>query len=262
MERATEVTLVTVTYNSAIDLEQFWERPPHQGVEWIVVDNASTDDSSNIARGLGAKVIQLDTNVGFGGACNVGMRAASGPVIGFVNPDVRVIYEDLETLVRATGGGRYLVAPQLLNNDGTLQPNGRGVPSLPNKIINRLNADRAAKRGFRVYATPGTTVEVEWLTGAVILADRQVLLELSGFDETFFVYYEDVDLCLRAAALGVGSLVVGDATWTHGWARAAKGFNFRGWKLELASAAKFYRKYPHLMFIAKNEPKAEVAVVR
>ena len=262
MERASEVTLVTVTYNSATDLEQFWERPPHPGVEWIVVDNASSDDSASIARRLGAQVIQLDTNVGFGGACNIGLHAASSSVIGFVNPDVRVIYEDLEKLVQATYGRRYLVAPQLLNSDGTLQPNGRGVPSLPNKIVNRLNPDRAAERGFRMYAAPGTAVEVEWLTGAVILANRDVLLELGGFDETFFVYYEDVDLCLRAATLGVRSLVVGDATWTHGWARAAKGFNLRGWKLELLSAAKFYRKYPHLMFTSKSEPRAEVSVGR
>jgi len=248
MPHDNHVTLITVTYNSAEQISEFWKAPPSTNIEWIVVDNASQDDSAAVAKSLGAKVLRLETNVGFGAACNIGLRNASHPIIGFINPDVTVIYEDLPLLARTVTASGALVAPQLLNSNGTPQPNGRGCPSLPNKIANRLAPARASERGFRLIAAPNETIEATWITGAAIFGERKKLLELGGFDETFFVYYEDIDLCLRARSHGTSSLVVGESRWVHGWARAASGFNVSGWRLEFSSAFKFYRKYPRLAF--------------
>lgn len=252
------LTLVTVTYNSAQDLRDHWTSFDRGVARWIVVDNASADDSIEVARELGAEVIAMSENKGFGTACNVGFEASGTDVVGFVNPDVSVPMRDLEELaeyVRARGG---LVAPQLLNSDGTLQPNGRGVPSLPNKIANRLWPARAIERGFARYAGDGQEMGVDWLTGAAIFATRETLIDVGGFDEHFFVYYEDVDLCLRARARGYSCTVNGNYKWLHAWARAAKGVNYSAWKLELSSAIRFYAKHPSKAFARGNDVVAEV----
>ncbi|WP_162239871.1 glycosyltransferase family 2 protein [Microbacterium sp. Leaf288] len=251
MTNIPRVTLVTVTHNSGPALREFWQPIPDESIEWVVVDNASTDDSVLVARQLGARVIELSKNVGFGAACNIGLDHSRSDVVAFVNPDVTVIYDDIPALCEAAMESNHLVAPQLVNADGSLQPNGRGVPSLPNKVLNRLRPSLASKRGFRVLTVEKEHRAVVWLTGAVVFAKKELLRRLEGFDESFFVYYEDVDLCLRARKLGIGSTVVGSCRWLHGWARAASGFNARAWKLEFGSALTFYRKYPELLFASE-----------
>ncbi|OAH49328.1 hypothetical protein AYL44_10685 [Microbacterium oleivorans] len=83
--------------------------------------------------------------------------------------------------------------------------------------------------------------------GAAIATRRDTFAQLGGFDEKFFVYYEDIDLCVRGGHAGVPSIVDGDSQWTHGWARESTGLNWRGWKLEVASAFRFYRKHPRFL---------------
>ena len=70
-------SLVTVTFKSRPDLERFWAGGVASGIEWIVVDNASTDGSAELAESLGATVVRLSKNVGFGAANNVGIELAS-----------------------------------------------------------------------------------------------------------------------------------------------------------------------------------------
>jgi N-acetylglucosaminyl-diphospho-decaprenol L-rhamnosyltransferase len=239
-------SLITVTYNSARALQRYGRAIADNQIEWIVVDNASSDGSAEIARSLGAHVIALDKNIGFGAANNVALKMAQGQIVGVVNPDVAIDVADLGIFREILETTNALVAPQLLNDDGTEQPNGRGLPTLVNKVINRLSPDRARRRGFQLFAAPGERVRVTWLTGAAIFARRSTWKDLGGFDEDFFVYYEDVDLCLRAGEKNLPSLIVGDVRWVHGWAREASGVNFKGWRLEGRSAWTFYSKHPGL----------------
>jgi GT2 family glycosyltransferase len=246
-------TIVTVTYNSARDLQRFAARPP-EDIEWIVIDNASSDDSALVAQELGATVVKLERNIGFGAANNVGFKHARGKFIGVVNPDVTVNYADIPHLIEMLSAEDAIVAPQLLNLDGTEQPNGRGYPTIPNKILNRIAPARAEARGFQVIAYPEEVREPVTVIGAAFFTTMSVLDSLGGFDERFFVYYEDIDLCLRAKALGIPRYVVGRVRWTHGWARAASGLNLRGWALELNGLLRFYSRYPRLLIL---EDKAD-----
>lgn len=239
-------TVVTVTHNSARRLEEFWTSPPPDGVSWIVVDNASSDGSASTAWRLGATdVIELSVNVGFSKANNIGWRSTSSPYVAFINPDVAVGWRGLEPLADVLDSRAVLVAPQLLNRDGSLQPNGRGEPTIWAKLGNRSSLVRSDS--YRRYADLGQILDVSWFIGAAVAARRETLERLSGWDERYFLYYEDSDLGMRARRLGLTSVVHGDVRWVHGWERETTKLHWRPWAREFRAAWRFYRTYPSLL---------------
>ncbi|MBF4561453.1 glycosyltransferase [Microbacterium sp. VKM Ac-2870] len=240
-------TVVSVTYNSADTLRKHWQSPLPAGVEWIVVDNSSADQSADVARSLGADVIRLDTNRGFAAANNVGLRAAKGECIAFVNPDVVVDFASLFALESAVLSSETLIAPQLTNADGSLQPNGRGAPILLRKIANRTGFSRKMASNYLIYTDEGEVRYAWWITGAVVLGSAAFLRKLGGWNERFFLYHEDADLSMRAWRAGGSVRVDGDYRWIHTWARESKGFRVRPILRELSSAIKFYSREPLLL---------------
>ena len=215
-------------------------------VEWIVVDNGSTDESIEIATALGATVIAAEANLGFSAANNRGLHVAKGDYIAFVNPDVRVEYSDLEDLADAIDELGGLASPQLLNTDGTLQPNGRGAPLLMHKILNRASS-REQDNGYRLTAEPTERKSVFWLIGAVVAGDARTIRTLGGWNERFFLYYEDKDLSIRAWRSGFDVTLIGSLRWTHGWARETTRFRLMPWVRELDSLIRFYTLYPEFL---------------
>ncbi|MGY1553110.1 glycosyltransferase [Microbacterium sp. A588] len=259
---ASNWSLVTVTYNSAATLRRFWANGVPSGVEWIVVDNASSDDSAATASELGAQVIRLEENLGFSAANNRGLTIAQGHYVAFVNPDVTPDWTSLPRLqetIDETGG---LVAPQLLNADGSLQPNGRGAPLLPHKIVNRLSRGPRSN-GYQVLAADGERRTVFWLIGAVVVGSAAAIRSLDGWNERFFLYYEDKDLSIRAWQRGLSVTLDGGVRWTHGWARETSTFRLTPWVREFQSMAKFYTLYPELLFggpaVRRKHPRASTA---
>ncbi|GAB3163887.1 hypothetical protein GCM10027059_18980 [Myceligenerans halotolerans] len=240
-----DVALITVTYNSARTLTEFWRERPFGRYPWIVVDNASSDGSAHVARELGARVLELPSNQGFSAANNVGARAVDTEVLVFCNPDVTVTEDGIAAL--ADGARRHggIIAPQLINANGTPQENGRGTPFLTRKLrhLFRLPDER-----YQRFARPGELVAVVWAMGAALAITRRVFEALAGWDDGFFVYYEDADLGVRAWEQGRSVRVDGDVRWQHGWAReTGRGISARAWKLELAGAWRFYRKHPYCL---------------
>ena len=243
-------TLVTVTFNSASTLRRFWPQiEANETFEWVVVDNASQDDSADVAASLGARVVRLPKNVGFGAANNIGFQNSDSDFVAFVNPDIRPELQDLPLLEKYLRNNPLdLVSPQLVNDDGSLQPNGRGLPYLLNKVRNRT-APTALVGSYLQFATAGENISVEWLMGAVVAGRRTRFDDLGPWDERFFVYYEDADLGLRNSKDSGKSVVIGDAQWAHGWARETSNASWHAWKRELPSLLKFYSRYPHLLGI-------------
>jgi len=249
-------TLVTVTFNSETDLQEYWSGfSSSDDVQWIVVDNASSDRSPDLAESLGARVIRLPKNLGFGGANNVGFFASQSHYVAFVNPDVQVKTETLPLLEKVIDETNGLVAPQLLNPDGSPQPNGRGAPYLLNKVLHRLKPERL-NGAYRLFADVGQRIDVDWVIGAAVAGSRARLKKLGPWDDHFFVYYEDSDLGLRNQLDGHRSVVLGDARWVHGWARETTSFRLAPWILEFKSMAKFYARYPRLLGWPSNRDSA------
>lgn len=250
-------SVVTVTYNSVAALKTYASRISSSNVEWIVVDNASDDGSASFAESLGARVIALPENVGFARANNIGISAARGGIVACVNPDVRLPLADLDGIeARLMGTGvPVLYAPQLINPDGSLQPNGRGVPSLARKVRNRISG--ADSPGYQLFSRYGEMKYVGWLTGAVVIATRETWAALNGWDEAYFVYYEDQDLSLRAWMSGKPVVIDGKYRWVHGWAReTARGVRFKPWVYEFRGMAVFYRRFPGLLFSHRLVPRS------
>lgn len=241
-------TFITVTYNSSKALRQFWAgiSLPNE-IEWLVVDNCSSDGSADTAEHLGARVLRLHSNRGFGYANNVGFAESQSEYVCFVNPDITIVPADLSILEKVIDNdAKSLIAPQLRNLDHTLQPNGRGEPYLIYKILHRLNPESVAAT-YERYAQPGEVRRVDWLIGACVAAKRQRFNELGPWDDRFFIYYEDADLGLRNTNSDGKSLLVGDVNWTHGWARETATPNWSAWRHEIASMVKFYLRYPEYL---------------
>jgi N-acetylglucosaminyl-diphospho-decaprenol L-rhamnosyltransferase len=241
-------TIVTVTYNSAEHLRAFWASGPPGDARWLVVDNNSTDDSVTVAKQLGAEVISLDENLGFSAANNVGLRLVETTWVAFVNPDVRVAGgEDLVRLARVARANRGFVAPQLLNLDGSEQPNARGLPHPLSKLAHRsvrlpgVDVLDYARSGFKapVYAA--------WVMGAAFGGATRDFHEIGEWDDRFFLYYEDHDIGLRAWQKGKPVVVDPSVRWFHGWQRETTRLKFTPWGHELRSAILFYRRYPRLL---------------
>ncbi|MGK5738660.1 glycosyltransferase family 2 protein [Micromonospora sp. URMC 103] len=241
-------SVVTVTYNSADTLRRCW-RGAEKPYEWIVVDNRSADDSAAVAEELGARVIRLDENVGFAKANNVGVREAAGEYLLFANPDLEIRPDGLDVLKRHLDAHGGLVAPQLLSSEGVPQPNGRGFPYATAKLGNRkiwpLSRLHAS---YRMVAKPGEVFYVAWLMGAAVAGRTRDLVEIGGWNEEFFLYYEDHELGLRAWRHGLPVALLGDVQWTHHWGRATNTFRWsKAHTLELQSARTFFGMFPEFL---------------
>jgi GT2 family glycosyltransferase len=171
-------------------------------VRVTVVDNASQDGSLEVVGRFPARAIALDWNSGFAHGCNVGWREGAAPFVLFLNPDasidvdaIRVLASHLEQDARVG-----IVAPQIVHEDGTLSHSLRRYPSLARAFAQAFFLHRLAPRAdwtdevvrdAAVYERPDS----ECVSGACLLIRRSLLDTLGGFDERFFLYGEDVDLC-------------------------------------------------------------------
>jgi GT2 family glycosyltransferase len=241
--------IITVTYNSAEQIQRNWEWffNHNSQINWIVVDNGSSDNSVEVARNLGAKVIPLKENVGFSKANNIAVAASSSEFILFANPDLAVKQEDLERLEKTLGIYPGICSPQLLNLDSSLQNNGRGIPYLTAKMAHRgfpfLNSLSTSTQ-YIVDVEDNKVTKVQWIMGASVATQRLVFQKIGEWNENYFIYYEDHDLGLRSTALGFNVTVDSTLKWKHEWARETKKLNVRAWKYEFKSAFYFYLHHP------------------
>jgi GT2 family glycosyltransferase len=182
-------------------------------MEIIVVDNASSDDSADVAASFSdVDVVRLPRNAGFGAANNVGAGRATGEYLLFVNPDtetrlgvVGALYDFLEGRPDAVA-----VGPKIVGRDGKLQRFcARRAPTFLNLVflVSGLEESRFAGSSLthRYYSRPFYDVRparAEVLSGAFMLVRRRAFEAAGGFDEGYFLYSEDVDLCKRLARAG------------------------------------------------------------
>jgi GT2 family glycosyltransferase len=204
--------VVIVAYNSREQLADcVW---PLLGIDWIrliVVDNASPDDSGAAVAGLPVTVVRERENRGFGAGCNAGFRVGAAPYVLFLNPDAAIDPQSLGELVHTLEQDPTLGAagPRIVNDDGSLDHSIRRFPRLRSTYAQALFAHLLAPnagwadevvRDASRYESPGAA---EWLSGACLLVRRSALEAIGGFDEGFFMYCEDTDLCRRIWNLGL-----------------------------------------------------------
>jgi N-acetylglucosaminyl-diphospho-decaprenol L-rhamnosyltransferase len=213
------VAVVIVTYNSAGVLGGCLDSLADgaRGVELVdvvVADNASKDDSVAIAERAGppVRVVQVGRNAGYAAAINAGVAALDLDALDGVyvlNPDCRLRPGSIAPLVRCLEEpGRGIAVPYMVNPDGSLQPSLRRHPTVGRALVEAVIGGRLAGRLWRLgelvtdprdYARPGAYA---WATGAAMLIAPRVLRAVGPWDESFLLYSEETDFCLRAADQG------------------------------------------------------------
>ncbi|HUY22224.1 MAG TPA: glycosyltransferase family 2 protein [Acidimicrobiales bacterium] len=192
--------------------------------EVTVVDNASTDGSPAALESVDdeVRVVRTGANLGYGAGANRGIATATAELVLVSNPDVAVHPGALVALARVLAADPTLavVGPRILEADGSRYPSARRFPSLVDAVGHALLAgvaptNRFSRRYRMADLDPDAPTEVDWVSGACFLARRRALDELGGFDEAYFMYAEDADLCWRARQAGWGVAYVPDAVVTH-----------------------------------------------
>ncbi len=224
-----EVHVVIVTWNDQAIIDECLDalsRSRGVGLHVSVVDNDSSDGTRERlqARGASIDTLFLDGNVGFPKACNIGARRSGEPFVLMLNPDVVVEPDTVAACVAKARAEQTigLVGSRLVYPDGTVQDEcARELPSLWTMLVESMYLhvlfprswlfDKARMR----YWDHGDSRLVPCITGAFMLLPRRVWDELGGFDESIFMYYEDIDLCARVGEMGLRVWYEADATAVH-----------------------------------------------
>jgi N-acetylglucosaminyl-diphospho-decaprenol L-rhamnosyltransferase len=213
---------VVVLHDSAPELEVLLAslgrigRPPAQ---LIVVDSGSADDAgADLAQRNGAQVVRLPGNPGFGAANNAGVALARHDVTVLLNPDVLAHDDALDALAQAARARDALHVPRLLNADGSVQRSAHPLPGTARELLPAVVHPRALPRPLREAVDPWrsrTTREVGWAIAACVAARTATLRALGPFDASAFLFYEDMELCLKARAAGVPTVLHPECVLTH-----------------------------------------------
>ena len=227
--RPADVGIVTVSYNSSKQVGKFLpgavaslRTPSHV----VVADNDSADvgDTQRLATTWGARVVRLDRNAGYGAAANVGVAAlpAACTAVLISNPDVTLTTETVSRLreVLFSDPTIGIVGPRILNADGSVYPSARAIPSIRtgagHALFSRVWPRNPWTRRYHSDAFRSEeNTDTGWLSGACLMLRRSTFDELGGFNELYFMYFEDVDMGYRAGKRGLRSVYVPGAVVTH-----------------------------------------------
>lgn len=185
---------------------------PGLRVETIVVDNDSHDDSVAMVRAEfpAVRLLANTTNRGFSSGNNDGIRLAQGRTLLLLNPDTEMQPGSLAALLATLDAAPEvgMVGPRLLNPDGSVQSSRRRFPTLTTALLESTPLqpyfpDHPLLRRYYVADQPDDQAQdVDWITGACMLVRRSVIAQVGGFDEGYFMYSEELDLCRRIKAAG------------------------------------------------------------
>lgn len=227
------VSAVVVNWNSGSHLQACLDalHAHAQGGDWdvTVVDNGSSDGSERCAERHGAacRLIRNVRNRGYGAAVNQAAAATEGDLVLALNPDCRIESGAVETLAAALRrhDGCAAAGPQVLDDDGAPQGSARGDPDVWTGMFGRssvltrlLPGSRPARRNVRDTALAAAGRDgavVDWVSGACMLLRRRAFDAVGGFDERYFLYWEDADLCRRLREAGWHVRYVPEARVRH-----------------------------------------------
>lgn len=215
-----ETEVVLVSYRSRHHVEELLSSWPSD-LAVVVVDNSGNSDGLRQLADERAGVRYLDGGgQGFGRAANMGAFSTTKRFVVFVNPDCRPTPGDLESLVAglASDPGSASHAATMTGADGTIEAGvGGWEPSVRRLTIYALGlGNRFRQAGFFAAPRPGEHCDVDWTTGACMAVRATQFTELGGFDETFYVYAEDVSFGRSARLAGLRSTLREDVLVPHG----------------------------------------------
>ncbi|MBI5834592.1 MAG: glycosyltransferase family 2 protein [Armatimonadetes bacterium] len=230
-----DLSIIIVNWNTRDDLARclasLVPACSRLATEVVVVDNGSRDGSARLVRRdyPWVRLIATGRNLGFARGNNVGLAQATGRFRLLLNPDTIVHDDALEQLVRYANANPEvgLLGPMLLNRDGSLQPSCRRFPTVSALLFRNTPLERwlPNNRFARSYLMEEWNHrgprEVDWLSGACLLARAELVEALGGLDERYFMYVEDMDLGLLAHRAGWRVVYLPSARVTHAVGRSS-----------------------------------------
>jgi GT2 family glycosyltransferase len=254
-----KVSIVMVTFNSMTDIKLSVPILSDLNLNVVVVDNASTDGTPEFIRDgfPQVKLVSLGKNVGFAAACNRGcLELPDSEFLLFLNPDVLPKLETVQALIAYADAHPAvgIVGPRLDNPDGSLQRSFRAVPTVGIVLLRRTPLGRLFPRTLERFLmrdrSSSAPFAVDWLLGACMLLRRSAFVSIGGMDERFFLYFEDVDVCLRMWNSGWKVHYIPTVSMVHAHNRASAQRQWilpKATRLHIGSALKFFAKYPRLI---------------
>ena len=252
----TDVTISVVVHNQRVDLERLMpslvKAAANADSEVMIVDNRSRDGTCHFLESIDypVSILHNPARAGYAENHNLNLPRARGKYFVIMNADVflpKDVFSELCAFMDANPDVG-IVAPKVLNVDGTLQPLNKRLPTLLVLFLRRFGPD-ALKRRFQhqldAYEMRDVgydhICDVPFLSGAFLFCRTDLLRAIGGFDERYFMYFEDVDLCRRVARTHrtVYNPVV---AITHVWKRAV----YTSWRFTIyfmQSAAKYFWRW-------------------
>ena len=210
-----DLSIVIVNWNTSAELEACLRSIGDEDsirLETTVIDNASPDDSVEMVRREfpGVRLIENKANLGFAKGANQGIEASSGRYVLLLNPDSEVKPEALPAIVRFGDENRDIgiFGPKILYPNGSLQYSCRGFPTVAAGFFRNTILTKRFPRNSYIndYLMLGwdhsEPRDVDWVSGAALVARRELLDDIGLLDERFYMYCEDVDLAYRAHEKG------------------------------------------------------------
>lgn len=254
-----ELSIVVVNYRSADFtrrcLQSIATNASDLDAEIVVIDNDSHDGCGAMVRADFPAVLffQSNKNLGFAAANNLAAARCCGQYILFLNPDTEVQGTALQELVRCLRSSPDvgMVGARLLNSDGSVQTTSvTAFPTIMNQLLGveflRRRFPRASLWGIGpLFDDPAKPVPVEAISGACMLLRKEVFDGVGGFDSNYFMYAEDLDLCLKVKRAGWKVCYVPDAVIIHhgGQSSAACGESNRAAVMIRESLMRFMKEY-------------------
>lgn len=238
--------IVIVNWNSGTQLKECVESVMKSSFDnsilnnVIVVDNDSKDDSIELVEKLDfekLEIIKNKENLGFGKACNIGAKRSKSDFILFLNPDAMVYQDTFEKLFsyidRNDSRDTAVYGVQLIGEDGKVQKSCAVFPKLSHFLNKIFGLNRLNPRLFPSFKMEDwdhlQNKQVDQVMGAFFMIKRDIFERLNGFDERFFVYYEELDLSKRIKESGYKTIFVAESKAYHkgcGMSEQVKAFRF------------------------------------
>lgn len=227
--------------------------------ETIVVDNNSKDSSCQMIKEEFpyVKLIALEKNKGFAGGMNEGIKKAQGNYLLLMNPDIAILNNAIEKMIEFLEKHPQvaLVAPKLINPDGSVQTSCRRFPDIWVLIARRSPLGKVPyfkkkiKKFLMLDWDHKENRPVDWVLGACMLVRRKAIEEVGLLDERFFLYLEDVDWCRRFWEKGWQVYYLADTEMVHYHQRLSalnpglRGIFSYATRIHIKSAIKYFLKY-------------------
>lgn len=254
------VAAIVVSWNTRDELLRALAslRRDDPALEIVVVDNASSDGSAAAVRAAYPDVTLIENaeNVGFGRAANQALNKTTAPYVLLLNSDAELTAGALAAMARVleTRPEVAIVGPRTRFADGSIQLSWGSRPGLLSEWSQRrlVKALEAREPGALNHAEALASREHEpdWLSASTWLARREALLAAGLFDEGFFLYWEDVDLCLRLRAAGWRLVFTPSAEVVHRQGASKERSGGRALAEYHRSHLRFYRKHNGVLGVA------------